>query len=316
MDYHKNARTTVWSREQMARRVIEQGCTLAAAAAAASVSAKTASKWVRRYRELGAAGLADRTCRPRHLRRPTKPEQVALVEQLRRLRWTGLRIAQQTGLSRATVSRVLGRLKLSRIRDLQPRQPANRYEHERPGDLLHLDIKKLGRIGRPGHRVTGDLAQRSRGVGWEYLHIAIDDHSRIAFSDILPNERARSVCRFLLQALRFYRSVGITVRRILTDNRPAYHSRALHRLCRRLGIRHRFTKPYTPRTNGKAERFIRTTLEEWAYAKTYQNSFERFNSLAPWLHQYNWHRPHASLNNKTPISRAGFDQNNLLTLHN
>jgi len=315
MDYHKNARTTVWSREQMARRVIEQGCTLAAAAAAANVSAKTASKWVRRYRDLGADGLKDRSCRPHKLYRPTRAEQVALVEQLRHQRWTGLRIAHQTGLSRATVSRVLGRLKLNRIRDLEPRQPVNRYEHERPGDLLHLDIKKLGRIGRPGHRVTGDLTQRSRGVGWEYLHVAVDDHSRIAFSAILPNERVASVCRFLFQALRYYRSLGIRIRRILTDNGPAYHSRALHRLCRRLGIRHRFTKPYTPRTNGKAERFIRTAIEEWAYAQIYQNSKERITRLAPWLHQYNWHRPHASLNNNTPISRAGLNRNNLLTLH-
>jgi len=166
MDYHKNARTTVWSREQMAKRVIEQGCTLAAAAAAASVSAKTASKWVRRYRELGVAGLADGTCRPHRLHRPTRPEQVQLVETLRRQRWTGMRIARQTGLSCATVSRILRRLKLSRTRDLEPCQPVQRYEHERPGDMLHLDIKKLGRIAKPGHRVTGNLADRTRRVGW------------------------------------------------------------------------------------------------------------------------------------------------------
>ena len=300
----------------MARQVIECGSTLAAAAAAANVSAKTAAKWVRRYRERGTSGLVDRSCRPRRLRRPTKPEQAALVEQLRRQRWTGLRIAQQTGLSPATVSRVLRRLKLSRVRDLEPRPPINRYEHERPGDLLHLDIKKLGRIGQPGHRVTGNLAKRARGVGWEFVHVAVDDHSRIAFSAILPNERAHSVCRFFIDALRFYRSLGIRIRRILTDNGPAYHSRALHRLCRRLGIRHRFTRPYTPRTNGKAERFIQTALREWAYARTYQHSAERASQLHPWLHEYNWHRPHASLNQNTPISRAGFDRNNLLTLHN
>jgi transposase InsO family protein len=226
-----------------------------------------------------------------------------------------VRIAQQTGLSTATVSRILCRLKLSRKRDLQPAPPPNRYEHPLPGDLLHLDIKKLGRIARPGHRVTGDLSRRARGAGWEFVHVAIDDHSRIAFSAILPNERAGSVCRFLMQALRYYRSVGIGVRRILTDNGPAYHSRALARLCRRLQIRHRFTRPYTPRTNGKAERFIKTALAEWAYARTYQNSNQRAAQLNQWLHEYNWHRPHASLNHNTPISRAGFDRNNLSTMH-
>ena len=226
MDYHKNARTTVWSREQMARRVIEQGCTLAAAAAAANVSAKTASKWVRRYREQGAAGLADRTCRPHRLHRPTRPAQAELVEQLRRQRWTGLRISQQTGLSRATVSRILRRRKLNRMRDLEPRQPVERYEHERPGDLLHLDIKKLGRIVRPGHRVTGNPADRTRRVGWEYVHVAIDDHSRIAFSAIFADEKAGSTVAFLQQALDYYARFGIRFKAVLTDNGPAYRSRA------------------------------------------------------------------------------------------
>jgi len=316
MDYHKNARTTVWSREQMARRVLEQGCTLAAAAAAANVSAKTAGKWVRRYRELGATGLRDRTCRPHRLHRPTRPEQVEFVEVLRRQRWTGLRIAQQTGLSRATVSRILRRHKLSRIRDLEPPRPANRYEHPNPGDLLHLDIKKLGRIAKPGHRVTGNPADRSRRVGWEYVHVAIDDHSRIAYSAILADETADSVAVFLAQALTYYARFGIGIRRILTDNGPAYRSRQFARVCARLGLKHRFTRPYTPRTNGKAERFIKTALNEWAYARTYQNSEQRLNQLQSWLHDYNWQRPHASLNHNTPISRAGLDQNNLLTLHN
>ena len=315
MDYHKNARTTVWSREQMSRQVIECGSTLAAAAAAANVSAKTAAKWVRRYRERGAAGLVDRSCRPRRLRRPTRPEQAALVEQLRRQRWTGLRIAQATGLSRATVSRVLRRRKLSRMRDLEPRQPVLRYEHPNPGDLLHLDIKKLGRIAKPGHRVTGNPADRSRRVGWEYVHVAIDDHSRIAFSAIFPDETAASTVAFLGQALAYYARLGISFRSLITDNGPAYRSRQFAQACKQLGIKHRFTRPYTPRTNGKAERFIRTALQEWAYARTYQNSDQRREKLQPWLHEYNWHRPHASLNQNTPISRAGFDRNNLLTLH-
>jgi len=315
MDYHKNARTTVWSREHMARRVIEQGCTLAAAAAAANVSAKTAAKWVRRYRQSGCAGLVDRSCRPHKLHRPTQPEQLELVEQLRRQRWTGLRIAQQTGLSRATVSRILRRRKLSRMRDLEPPRPANRYEHPNPGDMLHLDIKKLGRIAKPGHRVTGNLADRTRRVGWEYVHVAIDDHSRIAFSAIFPNEQAHSTVAFLRQALDYYQGFGIAFKAVLTDNGPAYRSRAFAAACRELGLKHRFTRPYTPRTNGKAERFIRTALEEWAYARTYLNSDQRREQLPRWLHEYNWHRPHASLNRKSPITRAGIDQNNLLTLH-
>ncbi len=316
MDYHQNARTMVWSREEMAKRVIEQGSTLAAAAAAANVSPKTAAKWVARYRALGLAGLADRSCRPLRLRRPTKPELAERVELLRRQRWTGLRIAQATGLSRATVSRILRRRKLSRIRDLEPRPPVLRYEHAAPGDLLHLDIKKLGRIAKPGHRVTGNLADRTRRVGWEYVHVAIDNHSRIAFSAIFPDETAASTVAFLCQAVAYYARLGIRFRGLLTDNGPAYRSRRFAKVCRELGIKHRFTRPYTPRTNGKAERFIRTALQEWAYARIYQNSDERCAQLLPWIHEYNWHRPHASLNHYTPISRAGADRNNLLTLHN
>ena len=315
MDYHKNARTTVWSREQMAKRVMEQGCTLAAAAAAANVSAKTAAKWMRRYGQLGGCGLADRSSRPLRLRRPTPPEQAELVEQLRRQRWTGLRISQQTGLSRATVSRILRRRKLSRMRDLEPRPPIRRYEHERPGDLLHLDIKKLARIIKPGHRATGNLADHTHRAGWEYVHVAIDDHSRIAFSAIYPDEKAASAVAFLHQALTYYARLGIQFRALLTDNGGAYGSRLFAQTCKALGLKHRRTRPYTPRTNGKAERFIRTALEEWAYVRTYQNSDQRRTHLDPWLHEYNWHRPHASLNHNTPISRAGLDRNNLLTLH-
>jgi len=315
MDYHKNARTMVWSREEMAKRVIERGSTLAAAAAAANVSAKTAAKWVGRYRQLGQAGLVDRSCRPLRLRRPTSPDLAERVETLRRERWTGLRIAQATGLSRATVSRILRRRKLSRMRDLEPRPPVLRYEHAAPGDLLHLDIKKLGRIAKPGHRVTGNPADRTRRVGWEYVHVAIDDHSRIAFSAIFPDETAASTVAFLGQALAYYARLGIHFRALLTDNGPAYRSRHFARACRDLGLKHRFTQPYTPRTNGKAERFIRTALQEWAYARIYQDSEQGKEQLQTWLHDYNWHRPHASLNQNTPISRAGVDRNNLLTLH-
>jgi transposase InsO family protein len=315
MDYHQNARLTVHSREQLARRVLEEGCTLKLAAASFSVSAKTAGKWVRRYRELGSAGLRDRSSRPQRLRRPTSQELISRVETLRRERWTGFRIARQTGLSRATVSRILRRLKLSRIRDLEPKLPVQRYEHARPGDLLHLDIKKLGRIARPSHRVTGNRRDSVSGIGWEYLHVAIDDHSRIAFSAIYPDETRASVLAFLAEALAYYARFGIRFRALLTDNGPAYRSRAFAQACRMLGLKHRFTRPYTPRTNGKAERFIQTALREWAYARTYQNSNERSQELRPWLHQYNWHRPHGSLGWSPPISRSALHRNNLLSLH-
>ena len=315
MDYHQNARLTVHSREQMCRRVVVEGVTLKLAAASFNVSQKTAAKWVRRYREAGAAGLCDRGSRPRRLRQPTSDELVARVEALRRERWTGFRIARQTGLSRATVSRILRRLKLNRMRDLEPSPVVQRYEHETPGDLLHLDIKRLVRIARPSHRVTGNRRDKVSGIGAEYVHIAIDDHSRIAFSAIYPDETRASVLDFLDAALAYYARLGIQFKAVLTDNGVSYRSHAFADRCRQLGLKHRRTRPYTPRTNGKAERFIQTALREWAYARTYQNSAERELHLAPWIHQYNWHRPHASLGLSPPISRAGIDRNNLLSLH-
>ena len=315
MNYHQNARLTVYSREQLAKRVILEGLTLKQAAASFDVSPKTAGKWVRRYREGGAGALGDCSSRPGRLRQPTSPELVSRVEALRRERWTGFRIAQQTGLSRATVSRILRRLKLSRVRDLEPRPVIQRYEHPHAGDLLHLDIKKLGRIARPSHRVTGNRRDHVKGIGWEYVHVAIDDHSRIAFSAILPDEKQTSVVAFLRAALDYYARFGIRFRAILTDNGSGYRSKLLAQVCAELGLKHRFTRPYTPRTNGKAERFIQTALREWAYARSYQNSDLRTRELDAWLHQYNWHRPHASLDLSPPISRSGLDRNNLLTLH-
>jgi transposase InsO family protein len=315
MDYHHHARLTLHGRELLCRSVVEGRLGLCAAAAEHKLSRQTASRWVRRYREQGVAGLVDRSSRPHRLRQPTSLELVDRVEALRRERWTGFRIAQQTGLSRATVSRNLRRLKLSRVRDLEPRPVVQRYEHAAAGDLLHLDIKKLGRIVRPSHRVTGNRRDSVGGAGWEYVHVAIDDHSRIAFSAIYLDEKQTSVVAFLHAALAYYARLGIQFKAILTDNGPAYRSRAMAAACRALGLKHRFTRPYTPRTNGKAERFIQTALREWAYVRTYQNSNERSQELRPWLHQYNWHRPHASLGLSPPISRAGVEDNNLLRLH-
>jgi len=315
MDYHQNARLMIHQREQLARKVLLEKTTLKLAAASFNVSAKTAAKWVGRYCASGPAGLRDRSSRPHRLRQPTTAAQVERVEALRRQRWTGYRIAQTTGLSRATVSRILRRLQLNRIRDLDPAPVIQRYEHPLPGDLLHLDIKKLGRIARPGHRVTGNPADHVPGSGWEYVHIAIDDHSRIAFSAIYPDEKRASAIDFLHAALAYYARLGIRFKAILTDNGPAYRSYLFAQACRKLGLKHRFTRPYTPRTNGKAERFIQTALREWAYARVYRNSSQRNQELRSWLHLYNWHRPHASLGQSPPISRSGLDRNNLLSLH-
>ena len=315
MDYHQNARLTVRSREQMARTVLARGCTLKAAAAAFNVSAKTAAKWVARYRIAGAAGLVDRSSRPHQLRRPTPSHLVDAVAGLRRERWAGCRIAAYTGLSPATVSRLLRRLRLNRIRDLEPAPVPQRYEHAAPGDLLHLDIKKLGRFSAPGARIHGDLSRRTRGLGWEYVHVAIDDHSRIAFAKIMPRENGPCAAAFLDHALAYYKSLGIPIRRLLTDNGPCYRSNHFKRLCQQHALKHRRTRPYTPRTNGKAERFIQTAIREWAYACQYDSSAQRAIYLNPWLHQYNWHRPHASLNMNPPISRSGLIRNNLLIHH-
>jgi transposase InsO family protein len=315
MDLHQNARLTLWSREALAIKVLQERWTLNAAAAAFNVSSKTAAKWVRRFQAEGSLGLRDRSSRPHRLRRPTPSFLIEQVEQLRRQRWAACRIARHTSLSPATVSRILRRLKLNRIRDLDPAPPIQRYEHAAPGDLLHLDIKKLGRFGCVGHRIHGDPRRHVKGVGWEYVHVAVDDHSRIAFAQIFPNEKGASAAAFLAAAIAFYQRLGIRILRVLTDNGPCYKSRAFRNLCQQHQIRHKRTRPYTPRTNGKAERFIQTAIREWAYARAYENSQQRANHLLPWLHQYNWHRPHASLNASPPISRSGQDRNNLLTHH-
>ena len=312
MDIHKNARLTLHGREALARMGTTPGVALNAAAAAFKVSARTATKWVRRYQAEGRDGLHDRSSRPRRFYRPTPPSLIEQVEILRRQRWTGCRIAGSVGLSPATVSRILQRKGISRLRDLDPAPPPRRYEHACPGDLLHLDIKKLGRFGCVGHRIHGQRRKHLPNGGWEYVHVAIDDHSRIAFSQVAGNEQAVSAIAFLQAALTWYAQLGIRVRRVLTDNGPCYQSRTFRAVCHQYGIKHIRTHPYTPRTNGKAERFIQTALREWAYACAYDTSEERAAHLPRWLHDYNWHRPHASLSGAPPISRSGLDRNNLL----
>jgi transposase InsO family protein len=270
---------------------------------------------VRRYREDGTAGLGDRSSRPLRSPRLTASSLSEQVLDLRRLRYNGWRIAQALGLSRATVSRILRRNGMNRLRSLDPPPPVVRYEHKRPGSLIHFDIKRLARIVLPGHRVHGDYTRKTTGAGYEYLHIAIDDHSRISFAAILPDQNHQSSMLFFLMTRAFYSRFGFSIKRVLTDNGPCYRDHRFRTLLYQQRVKHRFTRPYTPRTNGKAERFIQTTLREWAYARTYQNSDERTAQLDPWLHDYNFHRQHASLNHNTPASRAGLNRNNLLSLH-
>jgi transposase InsO family protein len=315
MNIHKNARLTPLGRERIVLQVLG-GRTLEAAGRAAGVCPRTVRKWVARYRSEGLAGLADRSSRPHRLYRPTPAAIVEKVETLRRQRWTGKQIAAEVGVSPATVSRILRRLGLNRIAGLEPAEPVRRYEREHPGELIHIDIKKLGRFERIGHRITGDPQQgKSRGAGWEFVHVCIDDASRLAFSRILPDEKKESAVAFLHAAVAYYQSLGVTVARVMSDNGSCYRSKAFRDACRDLGLRHIRTRPYTPKTNGKAERFIQTCLREWAYAQAYPTSDRRAEELPIWLHRYNWHRPHSSLKSKPPISRLALTEDNLLRLH-
>ena len=321
MDIRKNARLTPHSRAELVRRVLDERQTPSAVATAFGVCVKTVRKWVERFQAAGPAGLADRSSRPHRLRAPTPDAVLQRIEDLRRQRWTGQQIALEVGVSPATVSRALRRLGLNRLRALEPAEPVRRYEREHPGELIHIDIKKLGRIDGIGHRITGDRRGQSRrrargqGLGWEFAHVCIDDASRIAFAQVLPDEKKESAVAFLKAAVAYYQSLGVTIARVMTDNGSCYKAVAFRDACRDLGLRHIRTRPYTPKTNGKAERFIQTALREWAYAKAYTHSDRRTEELPLWLHRYNWHRPHGSLKAKTPISRLGLSEDNLLRLH-
>jgi transposase InsO family protein len=315
MNVHKNARLTVHSRAELVRRVLDEGQSRKVVATAFGVDAATVSKWIERFRSEGPAGLVDRSSRPKTLRHPTPASTAEWIVALRRQRWTGQQIAKEAKVSPATVSRILRRARLSRIRDLEPPEPVVRYERQTPGELIHIDIKKLGRFDRVGHRITEDRTRKSRGVGWEFVHLCIDDNSRVAFSQVLPDERKESAVAFLKAAVAYYASLGVVALRVMTDNGSCYRSKAFGKACADLGLKHIRTRPYTPKTNGKAERFVQTSLREWAYAKAYPSSDHRAAELPAWLHRYNWHRPHGGINSKTPISRLGLDADNLLRFH-
>ncbi len=315
MNTHKNARLTFARRLEMVMLMTAGGLRPCAAAAAHGVSVPTARKWLGRYLAGGGSALADRSSRPARSPRSIEPAKALAIAELRRKRLTQARIATDLGVSKSTVGRVLARAGLSKLSDLDPAEPIVRYEHEAPGDLLHIDTKKLGRIERAGHRVTGNRVGRVQGAGWEMLFVAVDDHARIGFTDMYPDEKAPSAVQFLRNAVAYFKSLGIKVKRLLTDNGPAFHSRDFAKACRELGIRHKFTRAYRPQTNGKAERFIQSALREWAYGFTYQRSSQRTQALDDWIHHYNWHRPHQGIGGISPMTRLMKSRNNLLTLH-
>ena len=302
MNIHRNARTCPRSRELLVQRVVEVGWSMAESAQAAGVSVRTGYKWQARFRAEGPAGLQDRSSRPRRVPHQTDPQRVRLIELLRSSRRTGPWIAGRLFMARSTVAAVLKRLGLSRLPSLQPKVPIVRYERQRPGELLHIDIKKLARIERVGHRITGDRSSKVHGAGWEFVYVCVDDFSRLAYVEMLHNEKTVTARGFLRRALNFYRRYGIEPEQVMTDNGSCFKSR-FTQACRLLGLQHIKTRPYTPRTNGKAERFIQTMIRKWAYAIPFRSSWHRASVLRHWLHHYNHHRPHGSLDDKPPISR-------------
>ncbi|MEO3715926.1 IS481 family transposase [Roseateles flavus] len=316
MNSHKHARLTYARRIEMVKQMTTGGLNAPEAAAAQGVTAPTARKWLGRYLAGGEAALGDASSRPAHSPRSIDPAKALLIVELRRRRMLQSNIARSVGVSASTVSRVLARAGLSKLSDLEPAQPVVRYEREAPGELLHMDTKKLGRIVRPSHRVTGNRRDSVDGAGWETLFVAIDDHARLAFTAMHPDEKKVQAVLFLRTAVAYYARMGVCVQRLLTDNGSAFRSREFRQACLELGIKHSFTKPYRPQTNGKAERFIQSALREWAYGWTYQNSAQRTEALAQWQHHYNCHRPHSGIGGLPPISRLSSSGNNLLTLHN
>lgn len=313
MRLHANATTCPKSRLLLCRRVIEEGWSRAEAAAAAGTSERTAAKWLARYRIEGVDGLIDRASVPKTNPTQVPEDRIAVIAGLRRLRMTAAEIAECLKMPISTVSAVLLRIGLGKRSRLEPYEPPNRYERRHPGELVHVDIKKLGMIGRPGHRVMGYRAHhlRTTGAGWEFVHVAVDDATRLAYAEVLESEKASSSVGFLRRAVRYFAAYGVDVRQVMTDNGAAYRSTVHALACRRLGIRHLRTRPYRPQTNGKAERFIRTMLGGWAYGAIYRDSWQRREALSGWIDFYNHRRPHGSLGRHPPAERLAQLVNNV-----
>lgn len=312
MDMHENARTTRHSRMLMIDR-LHDGWTVLGVAEALGVTPKTVRKWRDRFQIEGAAGLVDRTSRPHNS--PTKLDEPveAEIETCRRQRMTGPAIARRLRRPLSTIGAVLRRRGLGRLTAIDPKPPVVRYERAHPGELIHIDIKKLGRIDGIGHRITGDRTGQSNrrsvghGLGWEYLHVAIDDRSRLAFTQLLPSERKQDAAAFLQSSLAWFKQHGVTVQRVVTDNGSVYKSFLFAAALQSHSVTHKRTRPYTPKTNGKAERFIQTSIREWAYATPYASSAQRHAAMHPWLQNYNTARPHAAPCGKSPIHRLNED---------
>lgn len=304
MNVHSLARTTPHSRALLVQRVVSRERSIQATAEAFGVSRRTVYKWLARHRSGGRDALRDRSSRPHRSPRRLESARVELVVRLRRCRQTSPQIARGLKMPCSTVALVLRQAGLHRLKYLQPPEPPRRYERRRPGDLLHIDVKKLGRIaGRVGHRIHGDRSQGIEGAGWEYVHVCIDDRSRLAYVEVLPDERKLTAASYLERAVAFYRRLDIRVRAVMTDNGSAYLSRLFATACQALCLRHLRTRPYRPRTNGKAERFIQTLLREWAYVRPYRHSWLRTKALRSYVRYYNHHRPHGALDGQPPVSR-------------
>jgi transposase InsO family protein len=315
MNTHKNARLTYLRRVEMVQDITERGLAASEAAANHGVSVVTARKWHARYLAGGAAALLDKSSRPALSPRRIEPGLAMTIVELRRKLFLQARIAAYTGVSKATVSRVLRRAGLSRLSDLVPKEDVQRYERETPGELLHIDIKRLGRFDKVGHRITGDRTQRARDIGWDHVFVAVDDHSRIAFTQVYPDETKESAASFLRAAVGHFSTLRIPIQRVLTDNGKSFHSYLFGATCLELGIAQKFTRAYRPQTNGKAERFIQSALREWAYGRVYETSAHRQAALPVWTHFYNWHRPHHGIDLMPPMSRLSLSRKNVLTLH-
>ena len=315
MNTHKHARLTYLRRLEMVQDIIERGFTASEAAAKHGVSAVTARKWHGRYLAGGATALADKSSRPALSPRSIDPSIALTIVELRRRLFLQARIASYTGVSRSTVSRVLQRAGMSKLTDLSPKEDIQRYERDMPGELLHIDIKRLGRFDKVGHRITGDRTQRARDIGWDHVFVAVDDHSRVAFTQVYPEETKQSATSFLRAAVNFFEGLHVPIQRVITDNGKCFHSALFGAACLELGIAQKFTRTYRPQTNGKAERFIQSALREWAYGQVYANSEQRCAALPLWTHFYNWHRQHHGIDLKPPMSRLSISRKSVLTLH-